>query len=471
MFERYTEKARRVVFFAQYEASQFGSPDIEAEHLLLGLLREDKTLTNRFLRSHASVESIRKQVEGHTTIRGKTSASVGLPLSNESKRVLAYAAEESERLWHKHIGTEHLLLGLLREERSFAASLLGERGLVLSEVREELTHLPHRQATVVPGPPTQAIASYARDLSAAAGNGELLPVAGREQEIDAVIKVLSCPAKQNPVLIGERRVGKSAIVHGAVARIVLKQAPSGVWEKRVWALDLPAFAVDVKYRGEFLIVLRALLQELAADDSVLCIPNVERLLGGASEEKRSEAATMLEVAVSRGRVQLVFETTPGGYEQIIAKYAWFARCSQRVRVLPVSEDTLLGLLRIVKEDLSKRHRIAYADAGIDFVAHHCGGHVGKAVDALEAAAWRAKSRMFSLQGELADALQRIRSFDHCMEDAVANHEFEKARTYLDELSKRRGALRDLYEKYQISESATETVQSEDAEYVLSRWNE
>ena len=131
MFERYTEKARRVIFFARYEASQFGSPYIETEHLLLGLLREDKALTNRFLRSHASVESIRKQIEGHTTIREKVSTSVDLPLSNECKRVLAFAAEEAERLSHKHIGTEHLLLGLLREEKCFAAEILHERGLRL----------------------------------------------------------------------------------------------------------------------------------------------------------------------------------------------------------------------------------------------------------------------------------------------------------------------------------------------------
>ena len=137
MFERYTEKARRVIFFARYEASQFGSPYIETEHLLLGLLREDKALTNKFLRSHASVESIRKQIEGHTTIREKVSTSVDLPLSNECKRVLAYAAEEAERLSHKHIGTEHLLLGLLREEKCFAAEILHERGLRLVAIRED----------------------------------------------------------------------------------------------------------------------------------------------------------------------------------------------------------------------------------------------------------------------------------------------------------------------------------------------
>jgi ATP-dependent Clp protease ATP-binding subunit ClpA len=143
MFERYTEKGRRVVFFARYEASQFGSPYIETEHLLLGLLREDKALTNRFLRSYASVESIRRQIENHSTVREHISTSVDLPLSNECNRILASAAEEAGRLGHKHIGTEHLLLGLLREEKCFAAELLSELGLRLSAVREEVARVEH----------------------------------------------------------------------------------------------------------------------------------------------------------------------------------------------------------------------------------------------------------------------------------------------------------------------------------------
>ena len=138
MFEKYTEKARRVIFFARYEASQFGSPYIETEHLLLGLLREDKALTNRFLGSHAAVESIRKQIEGRTTIRERVSTSVDLPLSEQCKRVLTYAAEEAGRLSHKHIGTEHLLMGLLREEKCLAAQILQERGLSLAAARETI---------------------------------------------------------------------------------------------------------------------------------------------------------------------------------------------------------------------------------------------------------------------------------------------------------------------------------------------
>jgi ATP-dependent Clp protease ATP-binding subunit ClpA len=153
MFERYTERARRVIFFARYEASQFGSTTIETEHLLLGLIREDKNLTNRFLRNSSSIENIRKEIEGRTTIREKVSTSIDLPLSNECKRILAYANEEAERLNHRHIGTEHLLLGILREEKCVAAEILHERGLRLVAIREELARsIPDQQAHATEGP-------------------------------------------------------------------------------------------------------------------------------------------------------------------------------------------------------------------------------------------------------------------------------------------------------------------------------
>src|SRR2546425_8354242 len=168
MFERYTEIARRVIFFARYEASQFGSPYIETEHLLLGLLREDKALTFRFLRSHGSVESIRKHIEGHITIREKVSTSVDLALSNECKRVLAYAAEEAERLSHKHVGTEHLLLGLLREEKCFAAEILHERGLHLSTIREELARTSQEKAQPQRQRESSLLSEFSRDLTQAA---------------------------------------------------------------------------------------------------------------------------------------------------------------------------------------------------------------------------------------------------------------------------------------------------------------
>src|ERR1700740_2426897 len=174
MFERYTEKARRVIFLPPFEASQFGSPYIETEHLLLGLLREDKALTNRFLRSHASVESIRKQIEQHNTVREQVYTAVDLPLSNECNRLPAYAAEEAERLSHKHIGTEHLLLGLLREEKCFAAEILHERGLRLSTIREELPRPSHAKAPAQQGGKGQRgeqsmLAEFSRDLTGSPG--------------------------------------------------------------------------------------------------------------------------------------------------------------------------------------------------------------------------------------------------------------------------------------------------------------
>src|SRR5499427_7647043 len=252
MFERYTERARRVIFFARYEVSQFGSTTIETEHLLLNLIREDKNLTNRFLRNSSSIENIRKEIEQRTTIREKMSTSIDLPLSNECKRILAYAAEEAERLNHRHIGTEHLLLGILREEKCVAAEILHERGLRLSTIREELARTSQEKAQPQRGQRESSLLSeFSRDLTQAAMDSQLDPLVGREGEVERVVQILCRRTKNNPVLIGEPGVGKTAIVEGLAQRIADGDVPSFLADKRILGLDLSLIVAGTKYRGQF----------------------------------------------------------------------------------------------------------------------------------------------------------------------------------------------------------------------------
>ena len=222
MFERYTERARRVLFFARYEASQLGSISIETEHLLLGLIREGKGLTSRiFARSQLSIENIRKEIEGRTVFREKVSTSVEIPFSAETKRVLQFAAEEADRLLHNYIGTEHLLLGILREERSVASTVLSEKGMRLKSVREDIVQLLNEKNTParVKEKETPLLAEFSRDLSASAAKNMLDPLVGRVAEVERVQQVLCRRTKNNAVLIGEPGVGKTAIVEGLAQRI------------------------------------------------------------------------------------------------------------------------------------------------------------------------------------------------------------------------------------------------------------
>src|SRR5690349_16979877 len=240
MFERYTERARRVLFFARYEASQLGSISIETEHLLLGLIREGKGLTSRiFARSHLSLENIRKEIEGRTVFREKVSTSVEIPFSAETKRVLQFAAEEADRLLHNYIGTEHLLLGILREERSVAASILMEKGMRLNTVREDIVQLLNEKTTLTrAAKETPLLAEFSRDLTESAMKNHLDPLVGREHEVERVQQVLCRRTKNNAVLIGEPGVGKTAIVEGLAQKIVYGDVPHFLADKRILALDI-----------------------------------------------------------------------------------------------------------------------------------------------------------------------------------------------------------------------------------------
>jgi ATP-dependent Clp protease ATP-binding subunit ClpC len=481
MFERYTEKARRVIFFARYEASQFGSPYIETEHLLLGLLREDKALTNRFLRSHASVESIRKQIEGHTTIREKVSTSVDLPLSNECKRVLAYAAEEAERLSHKHIGTEHLLLGLLREEKCFAAEILQERGLRLPAIREELQRTTQEKAPSAQGTKGQRgeqsmLAEFSRDLTQSATDQLLDPLVGRDSEVDRVIQILCRRTKNNPVLIGEPGVGKTAIVEGLAQKIADGEVPSFLADKRVLALDLSLIVAGTKYRGQFEERLKTIMKELMENqNSIVFIDELHTLVGAGSAEGSLDAANILKPALSRGEIQCIGATTPAEYRKSIEKDRSLERRFQAVKVPPPSEEDAIKIIMGIKEKYEKFHAVSYTDDAITFSVSHSSRYIpdrflpDKAIDLIDEAGARVKLRQTSMPEELTEVQKRIKFIVHRMENAIANHEFEKARFYSDEERKERENLRALRDKYHLDDSSAGIVTRGDIEDVVSRW--
>jgi ATP-dependent Clp protease ATP-binding subunit ClpC len=400
MFERYTEKARRVIFFARYEASQFGAPAIEPEHLLLGLMREDKTLTARFLaRAQTSLEAIRKEIEGRAPLREKISTSVELPLAPETKRVLAYAHEESDRLQHRHIGTEHLLLGLLREERSMAAEILYERGLKLHAVREEISRSAGGDPRASQKKETPHLAEFSRDLTDDAANDKLDPLVGREGEIERVVQILCRRTKNNPVLIGEPGVGKTAIVEGLAQRIVRGEVPSFLENKRILSLDLSLIVAGTKYRGQFEERLKQIMRELVENPQyIVFIDELHTLVGAGSAEGSLDAANILKPALSRGEIQCIGATTPAEFRKSIEKDRSLERRFQAVKVPPPTEEEAVSILDGVRERYEAFHQVRYTDDAIEAAVYQSNRYIpdrflpDKAIDVIDEAGARVKLR-------------------------------------------------------------------------------
>jgi ATP-dependent Clp protease ATP-binding subunit ClpC len=409
MFERYTEKARRVIFFARYEASQFGAPAIEPEHLLLGLMREDKTLTGRFFpRAQITIESIRREIEGRTLLRERIPTSVELPLAPETKRVLHYSHEESDRLQHRHIGTEHLLLGLLREERSMAAQILFERGLRLAAVRDEIarqTGADARHRKDIPH-----LLEFSRDLTEDASNDRLDPLIGRDGEIERLVQILCRRTKNNPVLIGEPGVGKTAIVEGLAQRIVRDEVPSFLANKRILSLDISLIVAGTKYRGQFEERLKQIMRELIENPQyIVFIDELHTLVGAGSAEGSLDAANILKPALSRGEIQCIGATTPAEFRKSIEKDRSLERRFQSVKVPPPSEAEAVKILEGVRERYESFHQVRYTQEALEAAVIQSTRYIpdrflpDKAIDVIDEAGARVKLRVRAEQGNL-DAL-------------------------------------------------------------------
>ena len=477
MFEKYTEKARRVIFFARYETSQLGARRIETEHVLLGLLREDKALSSRFFpHAEAVLESIRRQIESRSSVREKISTSVELPLSDESKRVLTYAAEEADRLMCNYIGTEHILLGLLREEKSVASEILYENGLRLSRVREELAGASSDRPAPSKSKEALILTEFSRDLTEAATNGVLDPLVGRDAEIERVIQILCRRTKNNPVLIGEPGVGKTAIVEGLAQKIVSGEVPSMLAEKRLLALDISLIVAGTKYRGQFEERLKTIMKELVENPRfVIFVDELHTLVGAGSAEGSLDAANILKPALSRGEIQCVGATTPYEYRRSIEKDRALARRFQAIKVGAPTEEETLEIITGIKSRYEAFHQVEYTDEAVHAAVYQSNRYItdrylpDKAIDVLDEAGARVKLANTVLPEGVSDLRKKLKVIVRQMDDAILAKEFDRAAQLKDEELLERDNLQVIKDRWDVRKHTSPQVTKEDVEHVISRW--
>ncbi|MGB7069981.1 MAG: ATP-dependent Clp protease ATP-binding subunit [Pyrinomonadaceae bacterium] len=402
MFERYTERSRRVIFFARYEALQYGSPAILPEHILLGLLREDKAIAVRCASSkqNLSVDAVRRSVEEHMVVRDRTPQNSDLVLSAEARSVLLFASEESRTLRSQQICPEHLLLALLRAERSPVSEILHDHGLRLEDVRGELLDrrgIAEPSIYKVGERGTPALNEFARDLTKVAASGKVDPLIGREDETERLVDILCRRNKNNAVLIGESGVGKTAIVEGLAKRIVDKRVPPFLESKRLLALDLSLVVAGTKYRGQFEERLKKIITELQEnDDTIIFIDELHALVGAGSAEGSLDAANILKPALSRGEIHCIGATTPAEYRKTIAKDRALERRFQVVKVEPPDEAEALRIVEGIVERYEVFHQVRYAKNALHAAVYQASRYIpdrflpDKAIDVLDEAGSRAK---------------------------------------------------------------------------------
>jgi ATP-dependent Clp protease ATP-binding subunit ClpC len=460
-----------VIFFARYEASQFGSPYIETEHLLLGLLREDHDIARRVVRSGASVESIRKQIEANTPVREKVSTSVDLPLSEACKRVLFHAAEEAERLSHKHIGAGHLLLGILREKGCLAAKILQERGLRLEGARTEVGNAetaPTVSTRIVDDSPLSLVT---RDLTEAARGNELDPLIGRADSLEHLILTLCRRTRNNAVLLGEPGVGKTAIVHGLAQRIASDTVPPRLESKRLLTLDLSPIVAVAGGSRQLEDRVFAVLKEL--NEAANLIIFLEDLFARAGARGRVNTANLLKPLLTQGEVQCIAAAVPDDYRQAVQEETWIEACFNSVEVQPPDEAETLTILAGVKQRYEQFHNVLYTDEALQHAVYHSQRYIqgrclpGKAIDLIDEVGAAVAMRAGAGPEEVTEAEKRLKFVVQRFENAIANNEFQKAKSYDEEGRKAREELQQLRAKHNLE--VTSTVTLDDIENVVSRW--
>ena len=492
MFERFTDRARKVMALANQEAQRFNQDYIGTEHILLGLVKEGSGVGATVLKNlDVDIRKLRFEVE-KTVKSGPDMVTMGkLPQTPRAKKVIEYAIEEARSLNHNYVGTEHILLGLLRESEGIAAQVLMNLGLKLEDVRQEVLNLLGAGVDSEPmglgmkmGPAigrkpkskTPALDSFGRDLTQLAADDKLDPVIGRKDEIERLIQILCRRTKNNPVLLGEAGVGKTAIVEGLSQQIIHKQVPELLKDKRIVVLDLAMMVAGTKYRGQFEERIKAVINEVRrAKNVVLFIDELHTLVGAGGAEGAIDASNVLKPALARGEVQCIGATTLDEYRKHIEKDGALERRFQTIIVEAPSKDETLDILRGLQDRYEAHHKVRFTDEAlyqaVELSTRYITGRClpDKAIDVVDEAGARVRLKNMTPPPDLNKLEEKIVKLQREKDEAVKGTDYERAASLRDEAQKLLDEKTQMQKKwYEENKEATGSVDSEVIAEVVSK---
>ena len=481
MFGRFTERAQKVLALAQEEASRLGHSGVGTEHILLGLVREGEGIAAKSLVSLGlSSDKVQKEVE-KIIGRGPGQTS-GMAYTPRAKKVIELSIDEARKLGHNYVGTEHILLGLIREGEGVAARVLANLGISLNKARQQVlqllggdTHEGHQENAQAANTPT--LDGLARDLTQMARDQKLDPVIGRANEIERVIQVLSRRTKNNPVLIGEPGVGKTAIAEGLAQRIVDNEIPETLRNKRVMVLDMGTVVAGTKYRGEFEDRLKKIMDEIRqAGNIILFIDELHTLIGAGGAEGAIDASNILKPALARGELQCIGATTLDEYRKHIEKDAALERRFQPITVDQPSREEAILILQGLRDRYEAHHRVKILDEAIDAAVKLSDRYItdrflpDKAIDLIDEAASRVRLRTYTQPPNLKELEEKLEEIRSEKESAVQSQEFEKAASLRDKEQKIREELESRKSDWQQNQVKKDSVVSaEDIADIVASW--
>jgi ATP-dependent Clp protease ATP-binding subunit ClpC len=485
MWERFTERAKHVVGAAREEATRLGSEYVRTEHILLGLCREPEGIAARALENlGVDIEALAVEIEQQVQPGSAAVSGEEIAFTPRAKKVLELAVEEARRFNHSYIGTEHILLGLLKEGEGIAAKVLQDMKIDLGRIQAEVIRLlgdqgrpSGEQAQTGKKSQTPALDNFGRDLTQLARDEKLDPVIGREGEIERVIQVLSRRTKNNPVLIGEAGVGKTAIVEGLAQAIINGDVPDLLLKKRVLTLDLAGVVAGTKYRGQFEERLKSVMKEIRrADNVILFIDELHTIVGAGAAEGAVDAANMLKPALARGELQCIGATTMDEYRKYIEKDAALARRFQTIIVEAPSVLQTVEIIKGLRDKYEAHHRVKFSDEAVVAAAKLSNQYIAdrylpdKAVDVIDEAGSRARLQITTRPIEHKQIEQQIEQVTQEKESAIRRQEYEKAASLRDKERTLMNELEDKKRDWEMKRDSAETIiNEEDIAYIVSKW--